>query len=110
MKFAKQDTYGVDGVGVRRFIRAGDPIPPGLDVVDSSDMLDRDPAAPAAPPVPAVEEPVVEETVNYDEVHVDELERLAREREIYDSIKGTGKDDNVIKPDLVAALKAAGDE
>lgn len=27
MRIAKQDCYGTDNVGVRRFIRAGDPVP-----------------------------------------------------------------------------------
>lgn len=46
MKIAKQDTYGIEVVGpdnqVRRFIRAGDPIPPHLVDVPKDDIIVRD--------------------------------------------------------------------
>lgn len=34
MKIAKTDLYATDGVGVRRFIAAGDEVPPGVEVED----------------------------------------------------------------------------
>jgi hypothetical protein len=99
MQIAKQDTYGTDGVGVRRFIRAGDPIPPGLDLEDPSVAIDRDPPPGAPVPTP---EPI---TGDYDRHSAEELQGEADRRGL--TVEGTGKDGNVLKSDLVAALEAS---
>jgi hypothetical protein len=99
MQIAKQDCYGTDGLGVRRFVRAGDPIPPGLELEDPSDAIERDPIPGETVPSPS---PI---TGDYDSRHADELQAEANRRGL--TVEGTGKDGNVLKSDLVEALEAS---
>jgi hypothetical protein len=104
MQIAKRDTFGTDGVGVRRFIRAGDPIPPGLELEDPSDVIERDGPA-AVGPIGTAGTAPGPITGDYDEHSVEELQGEAARRGL--TVEGTGKDGNVLKGDLVAALEAA---
>lgn len=101
MQIAVKDTYGTDGVGVRRFIRAGDPITPGLADVPEDDVRDTAPGDPVGPtgttPAPA--------GPDYQGMSPEDLHALVDERGL--EVEGTGKDGNVTKGDLVKALKAA---
>lgn len=53
--------------------------------------------------IPGVEEETVE-PVDYSAMSVSDLVEVAMEYDIYDGIIGTGKDGNIVKADLVAAL------
>jgi pyruvate/2-oxoglutarate dehydrogenase complex dihydrolipoamide acyltransferase (E2) component len=118
MRIAKQDTHAYDGVGVRRFVRAGDPLPPGLEPADPDQFYVREEPGRTGPAgaltgttastaeLPPDPEPL---PPPYDGHTVEDLERevarrMAGGRDI--TVEGTGSGGNVVKDDLVAALEA----
>jgi hypothetical protein len=103
MKIAKQDCFAVDGVGVRRQIKAGDIIPPGLELENESDAVEStgpDVTGPLATAQTA--SPI---TGDYDGQTVEALQGEADRRGL--TVEGTGQDGRVLKGDLVAALEGS---
>jgi hypothetical protein len=47
-----------------------------------------------------------DEAKSYDEMYVDQLEQIAKDRGLYDTVKGSGANGHVLKDDLVKALNA----
>jgi hypothetical protein len=105
LRVARQDLYGTDGVGVRRLVPAGAPIPPGLTFDEPLDELTVD-APPELARVGGATQVAVDvsEPVAYNDQPVEDLEKLAAELGL--EVEGTGKGGNVVKADLVAALEA----
>ncbi len=105
MKFAKQDCYAVEDVGeaeVRRFIKAGDPLPAHLTPESASDFDERDEPA-ASGPIAAVDTASAGEDL--DALSADELQARADAAGV--QVKGTGQGGRVLKGDLVKALQDA---
>lgn len=98
LPLAKEDTV-VDqvldhGVKVQRKILAGTRVPP--DLIDAYAEATGDSQAAAAG---------TDEATNYNSMNVEDLQAEADRRGL--TVEGTGKDGNVLKSDLVAALEAS---
>lgn len=105
MKIAKHDCYGTEKIGdaeVRRFFKAGDPIPASIDVA-SSDVRTQDGPEPSGPIGTTGAQPSVEFDV--DSASVEELEAEAERLGL--QVDGTGANGNVLKSDLQDALRAS---
>jgi hypothetical protein len=82
-----------DNIGIDRQIKGGQAVPP--DLIDAYNAeIGNAPASDQGEPV------------DYDSQQVDDLQAEADRRGL--EVEGTGADGNVLKKDLVAALKAAG--
>jgi hypothetical protein len=84
-----------DNIGIDRQIKGGQAVPP--------DLIDAYNAEVGNAPV-SVSGDGQGESVDYDSQQVDDLQAEADRRGI--EVEGTGADGNVLKKDLVAALKA----
>lgn len=104
---AKEDAYYRDAAGIRRIVRGGDRVPLGFELIEDEDKTPETARAPGEPDLLGLQGGGDYAGQNKD-VLAAEVERRNADRDEEDQIEveGTGRDGNVLKDDLVAALEA----
>lgn len=124
-EIAERDSYALDGAGIRRIVRQGDPVPQGFTLLDEDGPATTDAAGdvdPQGQQAPSAQQPEGEQQQEgegegegeqaqpeYADRTVQELDaEVGRRREAGRTIDvtGSGKRGAVVQGDLVAALEA----
>jgi hypothetical protein len=106
-RVAPKTLFGIDGSGVRRRVPAGARIPAGLTLEEPLPSAEVE--TPEARRLRTEQAHRAErERPSYDQLTTSQLKAEADRREL--EVEGTGKDGNVVKNDLVAALQAADED